>query len=308
MRKTEEFAEIYRDLEIRSDTEIATLILNAQDDGLAAVRAALPCLTAAAQASAARLQKNSDGRIIYAGAGTSIRLGVQDGVELVPTFGWTHARLGYLIAGGANALTQTMEGAEDDAAQAGRDAKAIKIGSADICISLSASGSTPYALGACEAARTAGAICIGIANNPDAPLLAAAEYPILLDSGPEPIRGSTRMTAGTAQKVTLNLLSTLIMIRLNRIYRGMMVDVIASSQKLHDRAARIVMAASGVDEAAARAALNASGNAVKPAILVAHGQKMTDAVALLEAHDGNLRTALATLSNSRREEENTKQV
>ena len=268
MRKTEEFAEAFRDIETRSDEDIAAAILDAQSTGLAAVRQSVPDLTVAARAAATRLRENPSGRLVYGGAGTSARLGVQDGVELVPTFGWPHARLAYLIAGGPGALTQTAEGAEDDSDQARRDAIAIDVGAADVCVTLSASGVTPYALAACAAAREAGAVTIGIANNAGAPLLEAAEYPILLETGPEPIGGSTRMTAGTAQKVTLNLLSTLLMIRMGRVYRGMMVDVIASSDKLRDRAARIVMEAAGVEEDAARQALAASENAVKPAIQI----------------------------------------
>ena len=293
MRKTEEFAETFRDLETRSDEDIAAAILDAQSIGLTAVRQSVPELTSAAHAAATRLRENPAGRLIYGGAGTSARLGVQDGVELVPTFGWPHARLAYLVAGGPGALTQTAEGAEDDFDQAGRDAAAIEVGAADVCVMLSASGVTPYALAACTAARNAGAVTIGIANNTGSPLLDAAEYPILLETGPEPIGGSTRMTAGTAQKVTLNLLSTLIMIRLGRVYRGMMVDVIASSDKLRDRAARIVMEAAGVEENAARQALAASENAVKPAVLIALGLTPTEALALLEAHGGDLRLALA---------------
>lgn len=295
MRKTEEFAQTFRDIETRSDTDIAAAILDAQGDGLASVRAAVPQLTAAAQAAATRLHDNPDGRIVYAGAGTSIRLGVQDGVELVPTFGWPHARLAYLIAGGPDALTRTAEGAEDDSEQARRDAETIALGPADVCIALSASGVTPYALAACEFARNARAVTVGVANNPDAPLLAAAEHSILLDSGPEPVGGSTRMTAGTAQKITLNLLSTLVMIRLGRVYRGMMVDVIASSDKLRQRAVRIVVEAAGTDEATARAALATCENAVKPAILVAGGLTAEAAAQLLETHDGDLRAALAAM-------------
>jgi len=293
MRKTEEFAEAFRDLETRSDEDIAAAILDSQSHGLDAVRQAVPQLTSAARSAATRLRENPAGRLVYGGAGTSIRLGVQDGVELVPTFGWPHARLAYLIAGGPGALTQTAEGAEDNSDQAHRDATAINIGTADVCVTLSASGITPYALAACQAARAAGAVTIGIANNAGAPLLEAAEFPILLDSGPEPIGGSTRMTAGTAQKITLNLFSTLVMIRLGRVYRGMMVDVIASSAKLRDRAARIVMEAAGVDETIARQALATSENAVKPAVLIARGLTLADAQAVLDTHGGDLRAALA---------------
>ncbi|MEP4377606.1 MAG: N-acetylmuramic acid 6-phosphate etherase [Alphaproteobacteria bacterium] len=293
MRKTEEFAEAFSDLETRTDEDIAAAILDAQSSGLAAIRQSVSDLTAAARAAAKRLRENPTGRLIYGGAGTSARLGVQDGVELVPTFGWPHARLAYLVAGGPEALTRTAEGAEDDSRQAQLDSDAIDVDAADVCVILSASGVTPYALAACAAARAAGAVTIGIANNAGSPLLDAAAYPILLETGPEPIGGSTRMTAGTAQKVTLNLLSTLIMIRLGRVYRGMMVDVIASSDKLRARAARIVMEAAGVGEDAARAALATSENAVKPAVLIARGMSLGEAEALLDVHGGDLRLALA---------------
>ena len=129
-------------------------------------------------------------------------------------------------------------------------------------------------------------------------LLKAAAFPILLETGPEPIGGSTRMTAGTAQKITLNLLSTLVMIRLGRVYRGMMVDVIASSDKLRDRAARIVMEAAGVEEDAARQALAASENAVKPAVLITRGLTFAEAQSLLDAHEGDLRNALAAVRDA----------
>lgn len=297
MRKTEEFADAFRDLETRDDGDIVAAILDAQANGIAAVRAAQPVLAAAAITAAERLRQNPAGRIIYAGAGTSARLGVQDGVELVPTFGWPTERLAYLIAGGPGALTRTAEGAEDDGEQAKADADALSIGPGDVCLILSASGITPYAVAACHAARVAGALTIGIANNPDTSLLQAAEHAILLETGPEPIGGSTRMTAGTAQKVTLNLISTLMMIRMGRVYGGMMVDVIASSDKLRERAVRIVMEAAGVDENTARAALAACSQAVKPAILAAQGLEPSDANALLEANDGDLRRALAARQN-----------
>jgi N-acetylmuramic acid 6-phosphate etherase len=298
MRKTEEFAEAFRDLETRSNADIADAILAAQAAGIAAVRAAAGAIGNAADAAADRLRGDARGRLVYAGAGTSARLGVQDGVELVPTFGWPTERLAYLIAGGPGALTRTAEGAEDDAGQAVRDAGQLALGPGDVCIALSASGVTPYAVAACRAARETGALTVGIANNPGTPLLEVAEHPVLLESGPEPIGGSTRMTAGTAQKAALNLFSTLTMIRLGRVYGGMMVDVIASSDKLRERAVRIVMAAVESDEATALAALATTDNAVKPAILVARGLSAEAALALLADHGGDLRRALAALGTS----------
>ncbi len=295
MRKTEEFADIYRDLETRSGREILSEILNAQRRGLDALEPALGAIADAAEAAADRLRAKS-GRIVYAGAGTSARLGVQDGVELVPTFGWPEARLAYLIAGGPAALTRTAEGAEDDAAQAIADTEALDLGAEDVCLSLSASGTTPYAIAACETARAAGALTVAIANNAGAPLLDAADHAVLIESGPEPVGGSTRMTAGTTQKIALNLFSTLTMIRLGRVYRGMMVDVTPTNAKLRERAVRIVMMAADCDEASARTALETTDYAVKPAILVAMGVNPDDIPALLESHHGDLHAIRAALS------------
>ena len=297
MRKTEEFSETYRDLETRESPEILNTILDAQERGLAALRPVVPAIAAAADAAADVLRTHPNGRLIYAGAGTSARLGVQDGVELVPTFGWPEARLAYLIAGGPGALTRTAEGAEDNVEQAMADARALSLCEGDVCISLSASGVTPYAIAACNAARTAGALTIGIANNPDTPLLFSVDHAVLLESGPEPIGGSTRMTAGTAQKVALNLFSTLTMIRLGRVYRGMMVDVIPSNAKLHKRAVRIVVDGANTDEATAQAALDTTGYQVKPAILVARGMSLDAARGLLETHHGDLHAVLAAQGN-----------
>ncbi len=296
MRKTEEFAGIYRDLETRAGQDVLSAILDAQERGLDAVRTAIPALSKAAESAADRLRNHPSGRIVYAGAGTSIRLGVQDGVELVPTFGWPEDRLAYLIAGGPSALTRTAEGAEDDTGQARKDTAALNLGAGDVCVSLSASGTTPFAIAACEAARKAGAMTIAIANNSAAPLLDAAEHGVLIESGPEPVGGSTRMTAGTTQKVALNLFSTLTMIRLGRVYRGMMVDVTPTNAKLRERAVRIVSAGADCDAETARSALDTTGYAVKPAILVATGRSADEARTLLEVHGGDLHAVFAALA------------
>lgn len=293
MRKTEEFSDSYSDLETRDSVAILTAILEAQERGVAALRPVLSGLADAADTAAARLRDHPAGRLVYGGAGTSARLGVQDGVELVPTFGWPEDRLAFLIAGGPAALTRTQEGAEDDVAQAMADARALAMREGDVCIALSASGVTPYAIAAVNAARTAGALTIGVANNAGAPLLQAVDHPILLESGPEPVGGSTRMTAGTAQKIALNLFSTLTMIRLGRVYRGMMVDVIPSNAKLRARAVRIVAEASDADTQTAQAALETTGYKVKPAILVARGFSAQDAADALALHAGDLHAVLA---------------
>jgi N-acetylmuramic acid 6-phosphate etherase len=290
---TEDFDARYQDLDTRSNDEIIALIVEAQVGGLAATRNAGGAIAGAAAALAARLRETTTGRLIYAGAGTSGRLGVLDGAELIPTFGWPAERVGFLIAGGRDALVQPIEGAEDDADTGTAEADALALGPADALVAISASGTTPYTVAVCEAARTAGALTIAIANNAPCPLLSAADHAIAVQSGAEPIGGSTRMTAGTAQKVTLNLLSTLTMIRLNRTYGGYMVDVLVTNDKLRQRAVRMVGEIAGVDANAAHAALQTAGDNTKLAILVAKGVALAEAQTLLARHDGNLRQALA---------------
>lgn len=291
---TEDFDARYHDLDARTNGEIIALILDAQAAGLAATRDVTDAIAIAASAIAARLAATSTGRLIYAGAGTSGRLGVLDGAELIPTFGWPPERGGFLIAGGLEALVKPVEGAEDDTGAGAAEATALKLSKDDALIAISASGTTPYTLAVCEAARAAGALTIAIANNASAPLLDAAEHAIAVQSGAEPIGGSTRMTAGTVQKVTLNLLSTLTMIRLNRTYGGYMVDVLLTNDKLKQRAVRMICEITGADADGARAALVTAGDNTKLAILIAKGVGLNDAKALLARHDGNLRQALAT--------------
>jgi N-acetylmuramic acid 6-phosphate etherase len=290
---TEDFDARYHDLDARSNDEIIALILDAQAAGLAATRDVTDAIATAASAIAGRLAATSTGRLIYAGAGTSGRLGVLDGAELIPTFGWPPQRGGFLIAGGLEALIKPIEGAEDDAGAGAAEASALKLGKDDALIAISASGTTPYTLAVCETARAAGALTIAIANNASAPLLDAAEHAIAVQSGAEPIGGSTRMTAGTVQKVTLNLLSTLTMIRLNRTYGGYMVDVLLTNDKLKQRAVRMICEITGADADGARAALVTARDNTKLAILIAKGIGLDDAKALLAHHDGNLRQALA---------------
>ena len=292
---TESLDNRYKALDTRDSREVAALVLDAQQRGLDAVQARLDAIALAADATASRLAGSASGRLIYAGAGTSVRLGVQDGVELTPTFGWPADRLGFAIAGGLPALTRAIEGAEDDTAAGTAAIETLDVGPDDVCIAVSASGRTPYTCAACSAARDRGALTIGIANNSAAPLLAVSQHPILIDSGAEPVAGSTRMTAGTTQKITLNLLSTLTMIRLGRVYDGMMVDVIATNEKLVVRSLGMVRDIAGVDETAARAALAAANGHVKLAALVALGQSAAAGRDLLARHGGNLRAALAAL-------------
>jgi N-acetylmuramic acid 6-phosphate etherase len=261
-------------------------LLEAQMSAVAAVRPALQAIAAAAEAAAARLA--GDGRLIYCGAGTSGRIGVQDGAELPPTFDWPEHRLGLLIAGGPPALTRAVENAEDRADLAAADIAAQHVTAADVVIALAASGATPYALACLAHARVAGALTIAVANSAGAPLLALADHPVLVQTGAEPIAGSTRLKAGTSQKVVLNLLSTLIMLRLGRVWRGQMVDMVARNEKLRRRAVRIVRGLTGCTDDAAAAALARAGGSSKLAILLLHGLTLEQAQDRLTANQGSL--------------------
>jgi N-acetylmuramic acid 6-phosphate etherase len=267
--------------------ETAVLALwEGQLAAVAAVRPALRAIAAAAEHAATRLR--TAGRLIYCGAGTSGRLGVLDASELPPTFDWPPERLHHLIAGGDVAITRSVENAEDDTGQAAKDVAAANFESADVLIALAASGATPYTLACARLARARGALTIGIANSPAAPLLAACEHAILVETGAEPIAGSTRMKAGTSQKVVLTLLSTTIMLRLGRVWRGRMVDMAARNDKLRRRALRMVRDLTGAAEPQATDALARAGGKVKLAILLLHGLDLETASAELEKHAGQL--------------------
>lgn len=264
-----------------------------EDQVLAArvVDAARASLARAVDAAAPRLARG--GRLIYVGAGTSGRLGLLDGVELWPTFSWPNERAVALLAGGRNALFVAVEGAEDNHAQGAADVRGAAPTPDDVVIGLAASGRTPYVIGGLEAARASGALTIGIANNPDSPVAAAAEIGITLDTGSEVISGSTRLKAGTAQKIALNTLSSAIMVRLHKVYGNLMVDVLPTNEKLYRRAIALTVRATGASDADAKAALEQCHYRVKVAIVMLRRQ--LDAVAAeaaLAAVQGNVRAAL----------------
>ena len=274
--------------------DVPALVAACVDDqarAIDAVRAAAADIARAIDAAVPRLTRG--GRLVYAGAGTSGRLGVLDGVELLPTFSWPPERVVPLLAGGERAMFRAVEGAEDDAALAEADARTAGIRADDVVIVLAASGATPYALGVARAARAAGALAIGIANNPGAPLTAACDIGITLATGFETIAGSTRLAAGTAQKIALNTLSTAMMVRLGKVHGNLMVDVQPTNAKLRLRALRLVMRIAGCDEADARAALDACQWHVKTAALMhLRGLDADAARARLAACDDRLRAAL----------------
>ena len=264
-------------------------MLDGQQAAIAAVQSALPALSVAVAATADRLR--GAGRLVYAGAGASARLAVQDGVELYPTFGWPHARLATLIAGGVPALTRSVEGAEDDAEAAQAAVAAIALGPADVVVSVAASGTTRFTVAAQAAAREAGALTVALANNPGTPLLAGAECPVPLPTGAEFLAGSTRMAAGTAQKIALNLFSTRVMTELGRVYRGRMVQVVPSNAKLVARAHRIVAELTGVPLETAAHAHDAADGDIRLAVLMLDGLSRTVAQGRLDAAGGDLRRA-----------------
>lgn len=265
MDETERADETLRDLETRPPAAILTALLAGQRRALDAVEAALPDIERAANDAAGRLRER--GRLIYCGAGTSGRIGLLDAVELGPTFDWPDERRHVALAGGEASLMRAREGAEDDTA-AGRAAlHALQPTPADVLLALAASGRTPFTLAAAQAAREADALTVGFANNPGTPLLLVCEHPILLRTGPEVVAGSTRLAAGTAQKAALNLFSTLLMIRLGKVFRGRMVDMRPTNAKLKVRAGRIVREVTGCSEGEALAALQACQGSIREAIL-----------------------------------------
>jgi N-acetylmuramic acid 6-phosphate etherase len=239
-----------------------------------------------------RLQ--AGGRLIYVGAGTSGRLGLLDSVELYPTFSWPRERALALLAGGNQALFVAVEGAEDDRIQGALDLTALQPQTHDVVLLLAASGSTPYVLGALHAARAAGALTIGLANNPQAPVANEAEIGVTLDTGPELISGSTRLKAGTSQKIALNTFSSAVMVRLNKVHGNLMVDVKPTNAKLYRRCVALTVLATGADEAQALATLQACDYHVKTAIVALRRHtELGQAQALLDQAQGSVRAALA---------------
>jgi N-acetylmuramic acid 6-phosphate etherase len=296
---TEDVDPRFADLDAWSTGSAMEAMWEGQLAAVAAVGHALPAITAATHAATEAL--GDRGRLIYVGAGTSGRVAVQDGAELTPTFAWPQERLGFIIAGGSNAFVSSIEGAEDDVDDAIAQIDAAKLSSQDVVIAVAASGTTPFTVAALQQAGRYQAVTIGVANNPGTALLEAAKYPVLVETGSELIAGSTRMKAGTAQKVVLNLISTGIMIRLGRIYRGMMVDMQTTNAKLRRRAEAMVARIADCSEAQAARALEQTGGDIKLAALVVLGYDNAEAEAILAKHKGNLRRVFADLSADRSE-------
>ncbi len=295
---TENNSARFLDLDAWTTDEAVQAMYEGQLAAMAAVRPALAAIAMAADAAALALQADGAGRLAYVGAGTSGRVAIQDGAELPPTFDWPSERLLYVMAGGMGALINSVEGAEDDAIGAVAQIDQLRINPSDVVIALAASGATPFTVAALRRSSALGAVTIGIANNPETPILTAAQHPILLETGVEVVAGSTRMKAGTAQKVALNLLSTAIMIRMGRIYRGMMVHMRPTNIKLRRRAELMVARIADCDRGAAADALKQANGDIKLAAMICMGVQAGAARALLSRHDGNLRAALADAPSS----------
>lgn len=273
-------------------TEAMLRVINDEDKKVAlAVEAILPQIAAAVDAICAAFR--AGGRLIYCGAGTSGRLGILDASECPPTFGTPREQVIGLIAGGHTAILQAVENAEDNREQGAQDLKDIHFSRHDILVGIAASGRTPYVLGALAYANELGATTVALTCNPDSAMAQVAAIALTPVVGPEIVTGSSRMKAGTAQKLVLNMLTTGAMIRSGKVYGNLMVDVEATNQKLVQRQVNIVMQATDCDDATASAALTACGGHCKTAILmVLAGLDADEAKALLSQHQGFIRQAL----------------
>jgi len=279
------------DLDRMSPLEVVTAMHVEDGAAVRAVGAVLPEVARAVEAIAERMRRG--GRLVYAGAGTSGRLGVLDAVECPPTFSTPPGRVVGLIAGGTPALTRAVEGAEDDEGAGRADVAGLSLGARDALVGIAASGRTPYVLGALHEARARGALTVALVCNAGTPAAAAADLVIAPLVGPEVLAGSTRLKAGTATKLVCNMLSTAVMVQLGKCYGNLMVDVQASNAKLRARARRIVAAATGLDDGAAAKLLARCGGEVKTAIVAARrGLEPHAARAALAAHGGVVRAAL----------------
>ncbi|GGA36639.1 N-acetylmuramic acid 6-phosphate etherase [Pelagibacterium lentulum] len=291
MIKTEIAAARFADLESWSGSELIEGIIEGQFAAIAAVHAVRPLLSEAVEKATQRLE--AGGRLIYLGAGTSGRIATQDAAELPPTFNWPYARAISLMAGGNGAFIEAVEGAEDSETAAPQALDHHGVGPNDVVIGLAASGRTPFTIAGLAHARKKGALTIGIHNNPGGQVGAVSEIDILLDTGAEILAGSTRMKAGTAQKAALNCISTGVMIALGYVYKGLMVEMRPTNEKLRIRAAEIVAAITGAKPEVAQTVLVQTDYSIKlAAIMIVQGLDLAAAESVLAQAGGNLRIAM----------------
>jgi N-acetylmuramic acid 6-phosphate etherase len=276
----------------RMSTRAIVELMNQEDRKVAiAVRRQIPAIVRAAEAIVKSIQ--SGGRLIYVGAGSSGRQAVQDAAECPPTFGVSKKLVVALIAGGRRAIAGAVEGAEDSTANGARDLRKIRLGQKDIVIGIAASGTTPYVLSALQYARKRGAFTVALTSNPSEPLARVAKILIAMQVGPEVLTGSTRLKAGTAQKMVLNMLSTTAMARLGHVYENLMIDVVLTNKKVAGRALRLLAEASGRDLSAARHALRKSKHNLRLAlVMLRRGCSAGEARKTLRLVQNNLRRAL----------------
>lgn len=287
----------YNNLDVMSVRQILETINQEDAKVPKAVAAVIPAIEKAVQLVVASFRKG--GRLFYVGAGSSGRIGVLDASECPPTFGVDPDMVQGIIAGGDRALRDSIEGAEDDAAAGAADLQAHGISNKDVVVGIAASGRTPYVIGATEEALKVGATTIALVCNPDSPLGRLADVVIAPIVGPEVLTGSTRMKAGTAQKLVLNMITTTSMIQMGKVYSNLMVDVVASNEKLNHRARRIIKLATGCDDKEAEEAFRLSNGEVKTAIVVVlSGCDAQRARRLLAQADGYVRKALELANSS----------
>ena len=292
---TEHISPRFVDLDSWSTSDMIEAMYDGQLTACAAVSPALPAITASVDDAVLALKRG--GRLVYVGAGTSGRIAVQDGAELRPTYDWPSDRIVFVIAGGMQAVLQSVEGAEDDEAKGAEAIAGAEINQDDVVIAVAASGTTPFTMGALRSAGATGALTIAVANNRGAPLFELARHRILIETGTEVLAGSTRMQAGTAQKIVLNLFSTAAMVRLGRVYRGLMVSMRASNAKLLRRAEIIVSQIVGCGESDAAKFVQRAEGDVKIAVLLGLGWEQTDGIEALLKHEGNLRAVIDEMAH-----------
>lgn len=293
-RSTEQRHPDSKDLDRLSAEQIVRL-MNREDSKVAlAIEHELPAIAKAVDAIVYAIEKG--GRLFYVGAGSSGRMAVLDAAEIAPTFGTSLRLVQALIAGGRRAVTSAVEGAEDAVGNGERDLRARKFGSKDIVVGIAASGTTPYVLGALKYARKCRATIIALTSNRQMPITRLADIVIAPQVGSEVVTGSTRLKAGTSQKLVLNMLSTAAMVRLGHVYENLMIDVVLTNKKLEHRALRILAEASGKSVSAGRRALRQAGHNTRVALVILkRGVSAAEAGELLAAAGGNLRRALGEL-------------
>jgi N-acetylmuramic acid 6-phosphate etherase len=291
MLSTETPSAEHTELDLYSTEHLVEILIRDQLTAVEAVLKATNAMSAAVDAALPRIVNG--GRLIYVGAGTSGRLGVLDSVELFPTFSWPHERAIGLLAGGHDAMFIAVEGAEDDIDKGASEIRDLQLCHDDVVLLLAASGATPYVLGALREARKHDSLTIGLANNASAPVCLEAEIGITLDTGNEIISGSTRLKAGTSQKIALNTFSSALMIKLHKVYGNLMVDVKPSNAKLLLRTISLTIHATGCDEATAKEVLSLCDHQVKVAIVaIKRNISVGDAIITLEKVEGDIRRAL----------------